>query len=74
MSKQHKNYLPPSVRRAIKYAHKQARMDIANCALPDDVKDAMTGYLNSWVAGPLSQVLAWDEGELSAREIADWGP
>ena len=67
-----KRFLPPAVRSAIEYALKQARMDVANCAIDEEHKQAMKLYLDSWVAGPLSQVIEWDDGNLPARSIARW--
>lgn len=64
-----KHRLPAPIRHAIEYALTHALVDRegSTCAVDQDAQRAMRIYLDTWVAGPLRDVLEWDCGKLAAN-------
>lgn len=66
-----KRRLPRNVRRTIDFALRRADRELRKgCSVPREHQEAMRLYLDTWVAGPLREVLLWDEGSSSA--FLDW--
>jgi hypothetical protein len=70
--KKPKRRLPKKVRACIEAALKHADSKLRekgatagtrNCSVDPAAQEAMRLYLDTWVAGPLKEVLKWDEGD-----------
>lgn len=67
-----KNKLPKIVRQVIEYALEHADMEREGCAVAEEHKEALRLYLDTWVRGPLFDVLEWDEGKATITQLAVW--
>lgn len=64
---QKKRRLPKKVRKTLEYALRQAKRK--NCAVDEKAQEAMRLYMDTWIAGPLEDVLSWDDG---GETYLDW--
>ena len=66
-----KRRLPKKVRHCIKAALKRADSKLRKgCGVDPKAQELMRIYLDTWVAGPLHEILKWDEGDDGA--YLDW--
>jgi hypothetical protein len=63
------NRLPAPVRAKLEAAMDAATMPRARCAIASEHQEAMRLYLESWVVERIGEVLAWDEGKVSAAQL-----
>lgn len=68
-----KRRLPKAVRACIESALKRADSKLRDgCSVDPKAQELMRIYLDTWVAGPLQQVLDWDDGK-DIRDLLNWG-